>query len=149
MKEIMREYGRAIIAAIVALCMLGFVKHQLENLASKAVFPSNLYENYADAGETAQAMERKRPEICCKDVEITVGSEWRGRDLFEVQGVNGAVVTMHITKAESPKHTEIEVKEDKIRFVQQGIYRIWVRATDEYSGMIQKMFSVPVRGGIS
>ncbi len=153
MKEIMHEYGSAVITVSVALLLffLLFGKLTVEGnvgvvqiLKSRTVLSQKDYQQYKDSKETILAIERKQPEITCRNVKILAGSSRKAEELFLGTDVDGNEAELAIIKAECPDKREAEVTDNKIKFKQQGIYRIWVKATDTSCKVTRKVFAVPV-----
>lgn len=153
MKEIMHEYGSAIITVAIALLLFFMLFGTLtveedvgvvQILNAQTDLPQKDYIQYADAKETTLAMERELPMLIFRNEKISAGSSRRAEELFQGTDAEGNEAKLEILKAECPDGSKAEVTDNTIEFLQQGIYRIWVIATDTSCKVTQKVFEIPV-----
>lgn len=153
MKEIMHEYGSAIITvcAVLLLFLMLFGKLAMNQstgvvqiLNAQTVLPWKDYSQYADMKETSLAIERKPPVITCQNVKVLAGSSRDAEELFLGTDMDGNEAKLTILKVECPDKSEADVADNKIKFLQQGVYRIWVKATDTSCKVTQNVFEIPV-----
>lgn len=153
MKEVMQEYGSSILSVTVAVILFSIIFGKIELggnrgflavLGEKTHVVQKEFERYKDASETSQAMERKRPVITYQNVVVQAGEKKFMEDCFTAIDVNGNPAKLELTRAENFKGEEIEIENGNIQFAGQGIYRIWVKATDAYCGVTERVFSIPV-----
>lgn len=156
MREIMQEYGRAVITActviVLFILIFGLIAVDgkvgfTEILKEKSVLPAREFGRYADAKETLQVMERLRPVVKFQEIEIQAGTKWKAEDLFVAEDAEQNPARVEILKVEGPGQKELEVVDNSVEFLKQGTYRIWIQAIDTYCGVTEKVFFVPVRRG--
>lgn len=156
MKELMEEYGRAVIAVVVAVIMFfiifsgikeGEAKGLTAVLAGKTLSESQDFSAYQDTGNSQVFMERKRPFIRFFMADVKTGQVYAPEDLFEAEDMEGNPAKLKILKIMDGKMQETEVTDNKMLFVRQGIYQVWVRAIDSYCCTTEHVFLVPVKRG--
>lgn len=153
MKHIMQEYGTAMLSAAVALILFAFIyggsRTEGENslfsrMGERSYDSKKEYSEYLDAKETKTAMERERPSLFYRNLPVSAGEKLQMQDYFEAEDAEGGPADIEVVKAEDPSGQELAVEDGNIQFGEQGIYRIWVKATDRYCGVTQRLFCIPV-----
>lgn len=145
MREIIQEYGSGILAACVALLLLGFVgsilfsEGKMEN-----TLPKQEYARYLDTAGTVMAMERKLPVITWKNERILANTTRHIGDLFQAEDVEGDEAEVKVLQVEYPDQSVAKISGDEITFLRQGVYRICVMARDKKSAIARQTFCVPV-----
>lgn len=153
MRHVMQEYGTAILSATVALILFAFIYGGSRTEGEGSLFArmgewprdsQKEYSEYLDASETKRAMERERPSLSYKNLTVSAGEKLQMKDYFEAEDAEGNPADIEIIRAEGPSGEEISVEDGIIQFGEQGIYRIWVKATDSYCGVTQRTLYIPV-----
>lgn len=156
MKEVMQEYGSSILTVIIALILFSLIfgklqvdgdKGFMEIVEAKTHISQKNFSEYKDSEETKRAMERKRPVITYKNVTLQAGEKVSVEDCFFAEDIDGNPAKIQWVKVENLIGEEVKIQDGKIQFTGQGIYRVWVKATDLNCGVTESVFEIPVMHG--
>lgn len=154
MRDVMEQYGKAVLCALVAVFLFAILftslkagedKGLIAVLGTKAESPGVDYSLYKDGEKSALVMERGRPEICFAGGELMTGCEYSAGELFAAKDAEGNPAEIKIIKILDKTGQEIEVAGGNLQFESQGSYRILVKAIDSYCAVTENEFLVPVR----
>ncbi|MCM1257530.1 MAG: hypothetical protein NC307_06715 [Roseburia sp.] len=154
MRDVMEQYGKAILGALVASLLFSIVFAGLKVGETKGL-PAILgaetksqgvdYATYKDAEQSAFVMEKERPKIRLMGTEIWTESDYVPEDLFAAEDAEGNPAKISILEIADKTGQEMEAAGDSVMFESQGVYRVLVRAIDSYCGVTENEFLVPVR----
>lgn len=154
MKEVMEQYGKAVLCALVAVTLLAIVFGGLQAGEAKGL-PAVLkagadiqgvdYSNYKDGEQSAFVMEKERPRVQFDGAKLWTDCGYKTEDLFSAKDAEGNPAEVRILKIFDKDGQELTVTEGNIQFGSQGVYRILVKAVDGWCGTVEKEFLVPVR----
>ncbi len=156
MKEIMQEYGRAVISVAVAVVLLllifgnvkaGEAKGLPAILAGEAVPEGRNFSACLDTDSSGAYMERERPGIDFFMWDVKTGLEYAPEELFAAEDANGNSAKVEVMEILDENTQEVEATGGKMMFAKQGIYQVRVKAIDSYNCVTENVFFVPVKRG--
>lgn len=153
MKDMIREYGKMMISAAAASLLFlilfgvkgGETGSLLEGLGAKAVIESGNFSAYQDTAKSVATMEHQRPLIWLELPEPKTGAAYSADQLFTAKDAEGNPAKLQMVKVTDSRKEEVELVEDKVIFVRQGIYEVRVKAIDMQCGVTENVFFVPVK----
>ncbi len=150
MKIVIGEYGKAVLAAISALLILGLCLVNLHSANGKGGIFEVLTEQAGngaakDASRESNEMyqmiqERKEPTIRYRNCFIYAGEPLDWASMFEAIDADGEAVEWCVTK--------INGKPENIAsycFPESGVYEVEVSAVDSYGIISNRLFNIPVQ----
>lgn len=145
MKEVIGEYGKAILSAVVTLLLFGilFGKLRFHEKNYITVKPT-VYEAYKDAKETKETMQKEKPSIEPIKSRLYVGDVKKPEELFFGKDADGNFLPAELLEIEGPNHAEVDITKEGVVFLEPGIYHLLIQVTDKNSIVTRKVFSVPV-----
>lgn len=155
MKEIFREYGRALLTTgvVVLILFLVFSKLSLRGntgllsvLGQDTIIRGKDFVEYQDSKSSHTILSKHSPEITYIGSSVKAGENIILGELFEAKDWEGKEVKIEVREI-MDKEMKILLKEDEIKeftFPKSGIYGIVLRARDSQGGTARSTIWVPV-----
>lgn len=147
MKEVMEQYGKAVITAFVASVLVFMLFSGIRIfhvLGERAQIPGTDYSGFRDGENTAIVMEQKPPLVWFLEKDIFVGEEYSPDDLFGTRDAKGNTAEIEILNILDKNGQEVDFAQG-IKFLRQGSYRVLVKAADRDCCVSRQEFFIPVK----